>query len=180
MPNPRKPLAIGQLKEPNLLRLIPLKSALLILTEYVKKKTGRSPEQVGSHEGIFLRCEGGKIFFKDGNLDFEPHPFYVKKVKGWGDEIKRILKAYAGSLYVKKVCELLEKGYTVLRKQSSDSGVEVLEIKPRDYSSQNILLQVAVLPSGKVSIFSDTEGDAAYTLANELISYLESYGLVDF
>ncbi|SFM98865.1 hypothetical protein [Thermodesulforhabdus norvegica] len=180
MSDARRPLAIGQLREPGLLKLIPPKSVLLILTEYVKKKTGRPPDQPQSFEGILLRCEGGKIFFKDGNLEFEPHPFYVKKVKDWGNEIRRILRTYAGGLYVKRVCELLEHKYTVLRRQSSSGGIEILEVKPKDQETDTVVLQVAVLPSGKVSVFSDRENDRAYERANELISYLEDSGVVDF
>lgn len=180
MTQPRKPTAMGQLKECGLFKLIPLKSAFFILTEYVKRKTGHSPEQLSIFEGVFLQSEGGKILFKDGQLEFEPHPFYVKKVKGWHEEMKRILKTYAGNLFVQKIREAIEERYNVLREQNEERGVTIFEVSVRDEQSSEITLQMAVLPSGKVMVFTPVQTESAETAAYEIVSYLESKGLIDF
>lgn|GEM_PF-1553228 len=175
---PRKPLAIGQAKEATLLKLLPPKNVQLILTWYIKKKTGEAPHRVDTFSGLIMECKAGKIFFKDGILDFEPNPFMVKKVKTWPSEIRNILKSYAGTVFVKSAEKVLKETYKLVREQELEKGGMVLEIEVPD--AEGYLFQVAILPSGRVMVFSNQNDDTAQQSALQIVKSLEKSNLVDF
>ncbi len=176
--NVRKPLALGHAKEPTLFKMIPNKAILGILERYVKTKTGKLPRQVDTFSGIILETVHGKIFFKDGHLEFEASPFSVKKVKNWLPEMKQVLKAYAGKLFLEAVKEKLSQKYKVLRTQEVKQGL-VLELV--DSQVEDKKFQVIATPTGRVMIFAgNKQADGALDEALNIVNYLQSEGLLDF
>ncbi len=174
----RKPLALGQAKEVTLFKGIPNKAVLEILNRYIKAKTGRNPHQVDTFSGIILESQVGKIFFKDGQLEFEPNPFAVRQAKSWMPEIKQVLIAYAGKIFLESVKKVLGERYRILRDQEIKQGV-LLEIA--DPEKDNMKFQVIVTPTGRVMVFSGSEeASGAVDNALDIVNFLESKGLVDF
>lgn len=172
-----KPLAVGHLKETSLLKRIPDSTAAKILSEYVKKKTGRYPETMNTFSGVILHSEQGKIFFREGEIEFEPSPFHIKKVKSWPGEIKSILRLYASKIFIAEVKKILYEQFNVIKEQELENGGIVFEIT----TSDNVLLRFVVLPTGRVAAFPvKTRTETLERQAQEIIKFLESKGLVDF
>jgi hypothetical protein len=181
MSEKNKPLAVGQLKESSLLKRIPEVAVRKILSEYVKKKTGRVPEVMNTFSGVIMQCEQGKIFFREGELEFEPSPFHVKKVKSWQAEMKAFLKFYASKFYLAEVNKVLKEEFNVLKEQELDNGGFIFELSLPDEANKENILRVIVTPNGRVAVFSvggDTQ--SLETRAHGIIKVLESKGLVDF
>ncbi len=174
----RKPLALGQAKETTLLGGMPNKAVLEILNRYIKAKTGKSPHQVDTFSGIILESQVGKIFFKDGQLEFEPNPFAIKQTKSWLPEIKQVLKTYAGKIFLESVKKVLGEKYKILRDQEIKQGI-LLEIANPE--KENMKFQIIVTPTGRVMVFSGSEETSgAIDDALDIVNLLESKGLVDF
>ncbi len=172
-----KTLALGQVKESTLFKKLNELVVYKIVSEYFKKKTGKLPEKADTFSGLILHTEFGKFFFKDGEFDFEPSPFHVKKVKNWNDEIKAILRTYVGRLYVLEVKKFIETNYKLLNEQDLGAKGVLLEVETGNQHVFNIL----VTPKGQVVVLSSNNVDEkAEASAGEIIKALESAGLVDF
>jgi len=175
-----KPLAIGHIKEISLLKRIPDAAAAKILAEYVKKKTGRMPEIMNTFSGAILQSEQGKIFFRDGEIQFEPNPFHVKKVKSWPDEIKAILKFYASKIYIAEAKKVLYEHFNVVREQELQNGGFIFELTPSPDSKEEIL-RLVVTPNGRIAAFPiHDKTESAERWAQEILKTLETKGLIDF
>ncbi|MCX7821849.1 MAG: hypothetical protein N2260_00190 [Syntrophobacterales bacterium] len=177
MEEKNRPLAVGHLKETSLLKRLPDSIATKILKEYVKKKTGRSPEAMNTISGVIIYCEEGKIFFQNGEIDFEPSPFHIKKVKSWLEEIRSILIFYASKIYVAEVKKVLYEKFHVAREQELEGGGFIFEIN----LSGGATIRLIVTPKGRIAAFSIRErNEGLEKQALEIIKTLETRGLVDF
>jgi hypothetical protein len=181
MSEKNKPLAVGQLKESSLLKRIPEVAVRKILSEYVKKKTGRVPEVMNTFSGVIMQCEQGKIFFRNGEIEFEPSPFHVKKVKSWFDEMKSFLKFYASKIYLAEVKKVIQEEFNVLKEQELDNGGFILELSSPNETKKESVLRIIVTPGGRVAVFpAQDRTESLESQAYQVIKALESRGLLDF
>lgn len=172
-----KPLAVGHLKEISLFKRIPEPLAAKILSEFVKKKTGKSPEIMNTVSGVILYSEYGKIFFRNGEVEFDPSPFHVKKVKSWLIEIKNTLRFYASKIYIAEVKKVLQEQFSITKEQELKNGGLIFELRLKE----NVTLRLVVTPNGRVGVFpEESKSEAIEKQAFEVIKTLESRGLLDF